>query len=208
MPQVSDSPTAVADEPIPSSNEFEVEEELEEEAERATTKKKKKRKFHPDNAYHFNSLDLAKEGLKHLTFDDDTNVPENVFRPIKVIREANGNEEDKGFVLARSANDAALKFLENKGFILKLADPKKKFGAGRTKTKIETTMIEYGKLLAQHIFRGCTRSTLDSNQAVLTLDYKDNADPHFVSQWEEYFGSNGTHDHYFDEDGRFKSPNK
>jgi hypothetical protein len=147
MPEVQDE--------VVSEDELLGEEEVIEEGEEVVAEEEKKRVrriLSDNNEYVFDSFDGAANGKGNLKYEDGSSV-EN-YRVIAVTKgdydadkKACEGGEKVDFVVAGSPMQAAVLFLESKGYSVELANKKKQ--RGRVSTKIEPTLLMFGKMLVR-----------------------------------------------------------
>ena len=181
-----------------------------------TTKETSKRKrLAKDNTYLFNDLKEAITARDLLKYEDGSTVEGfRVFGFAKSDKKLERNDDRclvgaSDFVVARSADLAASWLLESQGWKGGLFQTKKKFGAGRGKSVILATMLEYGKMLACLAFKEITvkdnqfKTLLITAHSGLTI-----ADEGQAKMFKQFYGPGGNYDHYRENDGTWKEANK
>lgn len=214
MPELKDDSDAVVEEIL--------EEEIfeEEAAEKVETEKEKskRKRLHSENTYIFDDPQTAITARDLLRYEDGSLV--EGFRVFGFLKPENPQEKLKrnddrcltdatNFILARNADFAASWLLESFGWKGGLFQTKKKFGAGRSKTVVLATMLEYGKMLACLAFKEVNvenmqfKTLLVTAHADLTVENNE-----YAKTFKQFFGPGGNYDHYRDDDGTWKVATK
>jgi len=113
------------------------------------------------------------------------------------------------FVVARNSDIASSYLIEALGWRGGLFETKVKAGAGRGKSVIQRSMLEYGKMLSMLGF-GIIAPEGDHNKIKNTpIDPSDSiSNEAYAKTFKEYFGPGAKYDHFREENGDWKESNK
>ena len=233
MPEVAEATTVVEDE-ISLDSDLELEDgdenEDEEDGEEGKTKSKRPR-FSEDNTWVFEvedksttleqwvdkkhnvTADAAKQAAMKLVYTDNTPVNDDPkklkTRIFRVTGKAKFNDDGDlisgvplAMVLGTSASHASENYCKYLGIDFDLHWKIKK--RGRTGTKIEASMVMFGKMLGQLVMGVAPQSGKAETNFTKVLD---GVDPNYLAQYKE-FCPGGKYGHYIDaESGMWKEPN-
>ncbi len=212
-PELKDEATEI-EEIMEDSDIKEVNEEAADKAE--TTKETSKHKrLAKENVYFFSDVKEAVTARDLLKYEDGSLVEGfRVFGFAKTEKKLERNDDRclqgaTNFIIARSADLAASWLLESQGWKGGLFQTKKKFGAGRGKSIVLSTMLEYGKMLACLAFVEINvkdnqfKTLIETPHSGLSVQNVEQA-----KMFKEYYGPGGNYDHYREDDGTWKESNK
>jgi len=203
-------------------------EDIEDAAEKTTTTTKRQR-LSSNNEYLHSTSEAAATARDSLKYEDGSKVSGfrifgfASFPPEDVEKEAADDKvkllirKDKkltnvtDFVVARNADIAAAYLLEGLGWRGGLWETKTKLGAGRSRTTILSTMLDYGKLLATQAFKEVDMPD-DGPQALISTPHEGLtvANAQMAKNFTNFFGPDGQYSHYREDDdvGTWKESNK
>jgi len=198
--------------------------------------KKKPKRFSEENEHVFDDAPTALEALQNLKYDDGSKVDPAGFRvfgfahdlPDQTIKDEKGIESvvdgelvrndqreltnATDFVIARNVDLAASYLMESQGWVGGLYKTRPRgAGAGRSKTNILSSMLDFGKLLAVQAYKECpmpeggyqTLAGVSLDTDSLTVE---NETAH--KNFQNWFAPGGNYGHYRDEEGNWKESNK
>lgn len=214
-PELKDEVTEV-EEIMEDSDIEEVDEDAANKTEITSEKETSKRKrLAKENVYFFSDVKEAVTARDLLKYEDGSLVEGfRVFGFAKADKKLKRNDDRclegaTNFVVARSADLAASWLLESQGWKGGLFQTKKKFGAGRGKSIILSTMLEYGKMLACLAFKEISVKENQFKTLITTahsgLSVQDEGQ---ATMFKQFYGPGGNYDHYREEDGTWKEANK
>lgn len=196
--------------------------EIEEMETTTTTTTTKRQRLSKDNIYLYDDAQSALEAKKSIVYDDGSKVEGfRVFgfalppadHPADKKFELTRNKERfltnaTAFVVARNEHIASAWFLESLGYASGLYHTLARSGAGRSKSTIISSMLEFGKMLAMTAFgqsppEGENHNGIKSTPWDLAV-----VDETQANTFNQFFGKGETYDHFREEDGTWKPATK
>lgn len=209
-------PTLEMKSKIVDNDDLEIEIDSDEEtidAEDNTTKRVRKT-FADENVYVFDNKEEAAKAKPTLRYTDKTDASDG-FRVWTISDKPRPKDDDDeegkeiAFVLAKNSAQAAEFYLLSKDRHTFLTSPMKRGGGGgRRATKIESTTLQYGKMVCFQFVNKSDISTFGSTNEVIGIPEKDGWKPNtpasVKADFESWFSVGGKAAHYRDDNGIWK----